>query len=245
MPGDRNQLLTTRLRFGIAVIVAITLHASAMTLLTEMSMPSPQGQHRIVGVLIKEPTKVPLEQPRPAPPLPVAQTPTPLPSHNKPVSPKASLPALNKPSIASSYPPAKEKPVNKVDQQQNIETQTPSTPDTLPVSQHTPTPQTASLSNPQSILSPPLFHADYLHNPHPRYPLMSRKRREEGEVRLRVQVDAMGHAQRVRILSSSGHSRLDQAAISAVQAWRFTPAKQAGMNITAWVEVPIQFNLEK
>jgi protein TonB len=245
MPSIRNQLLTTQLRFGIAVIVAITLHASALTLLTEMPMPSPQGQHRIVGMLIKAPTKVPLEQPQPTPPLPVAQTPPPLPSQNKPVSPKASLPALNKPSIASSHPPLEEQPLNKVEQQQSIETDTPSIADMLPVTQHTQTPQTASLSNPQRVLSPPLFHVDYLHNPHPRYPLMSRKRREEGEVRLRVQVDATGHSQRVQVLSSSGHSRLDQAAISAVQAWRFIPAKQGGMNITAWVEVPIQFNLEK
>lgn len=73
---------------------------------------------------------------------------------------------------------------------------------------------------------------------------MSRKLREQGSVRLHVMVNAAGEAETVRIKSSSGYDRLDQAALAAVRQWRFVPARQRGQAIAGWVEVPIQFHLE-
>lgn len=89
----------------------------------------------------------------------------------------------------------------------------------------------------------PLFNADYLHNPAPVYPYQSRRTGEQGRVVLRVLVSAAGGAEKVEIQTSSGSPRLDQAALEAVRAWRFVPARQGEQAVEAWVAVPINFKL--
>ncbi len=93
-------------------------------------------------------------------------------------------------------------------------------------------------------IEPPGYQAAYLDNPQPAYPLMSRRKQETGQVRLRVLVSVDGRAESLKVQVSSGYSRLDMAASEAVRGWRFTPARQAGRNIAGWVEVPITFSLE-
>jgi protein TonB len=92
---------------------------------------------------------------------------------------------------------------------------------------------------------PPSFDAAYLQNPPPAYPLMSRRRGEQGKVVLRVHVTADGAADQVQVRISSGHERLDQAATEAVRQWRFVPARQGDQPFAAWVLVPIVFALER
>lgn len=89
----------------------------------------------------------------------------------------------------------------------------------------------------------PDFSADYLHNPAPSYPMASKKMREEGKVVLKVLVSSNGEALRVEIKTSSGFERLDNAALNAIQKWKFVPAKSGEQNIEAWVNVPINFKL--
>lgn len=89
----------------------------------------------------------------------------------------------------------------------------------------------------------PRFNADYLDNPKPPYPGLSRRMGEEGEVQLRVQVDANGNAQQVELYRSSGFPRLDQTALDTVRQWRFVPARQGDQPVPAWVIVPIKFSL--
>ena len=91
----------------------------------------------------------------------------------------------------------------------------------------------------------PRFDADYLHNPRPVYPPMSRRMGEEGKVFLRVRVEADGRPSQVEIKTSSGSQRLDQAAADAVRRWRFVPAKRGAEAVSAWVIVPISFNLKQ
>ena len=43
------------------------------------------------------------------------------------------------------------------------------------------------------------FDADYLHNPAPAYPAMSRRNGEEGRVQLSVRVSAQGRAEQVDV----------------------------------------------
>lgn len=74
---------------------------------------------------------------------------------------------------------------------------------------------------------------------------MSRKLKEEGQVRLRVLVNASGRAESVTVHVSSTYPRLDEAARTTVHGWQFVPAQRGGQAIAGWVEVPIQFNLEK
>jgi TonB family protein len=63
----------------------------------------------------------------------------------------------------------------------------------------------------------------------------------EGRVILRLLVVANGGVDRVEVTVSSGVETLDQAAATAVRAWRFAPATWDGQPIDAWVAVPIRF----
>lgn len=89
------------------------------------------------------------------------------------------------------------------------------------------------------------FDADYLKNPAPAYPPLSRRMGEEGKVILRVQVSPQGGADVVEIKTSSGSSRLDEAAQKTVRTWKFVPAKRGDTAIQSWVLVPIIFKLEQ
>ncbi len=86
--------------------------------------------------------------------------------------------------------------------------------------------------------------ADYLRNPTPSYPILSRRLSEQGRVLLRVLVHADGSAMSVEIASGSGYTRLDQAARETVRQWRFIPAMQGDKSVNSWVIVPINFSLK-
>lgn len=86
--------------------------------------------------------------------------------------------------------------------------------------------------------------ADYLNNPKPHYPALSKRLGEQGIVRLNILVSADGSVSRLEIASSSGYPRLDEVARQTVQSsWKFEPARQAGKPVPAWVIVPIAFTL--
>ncbi|MCE1203121.1 MAG: energy transducer TonB [Holophagaceae bacterium] len=91
---------------------------------------------------------------------------------------------------------------------------------------------------------PPCFDAAYLQNPEPGYPLLSKRLGEEGRVILRVLVNPEGLAEKVEVRQSSGHARLDQAALGTVRRWRFTPARRGAERLAAWVLVPLSFQLD-
>jgi len=96
----------------------------------------------------------------------------------------------------------------------------------------------------EEAMSPPRLNAAYLNNPAPLYPPLSRRMGEEGKVVLRVLVNAEGAAIQVNLHTTSGSTRLDDAATKAVQLWRFVPAQQADKAVMAWVLVPIRFRLD-
>lgn len=110
-----------------------------------------------------------------------------------------------------------------------------------------PTPATSSDAPPSAAtaaaVSEPIFDADYLDNPAPVYPKLSRQRKEHGVVLLRVHVLASGTADQLEVLESSGFDRLDEAALRAVKRWQFVPAKRGDELVSAWVRVPVRFNL--
>lgn len=93
-------------------------------------------------------------------------------------------------------------------------------------------------------VTPPLFNADYLRNPPPAYPPLSRRLGEEGRVVLRVLVSPGGEAAEVQLRSSSGYARLDEAAREIVRRWKFVPAKRGEHPVAAWVLIPVSFKLE-
>jgi len=93
-------------------------------------------------------------------------------------------------------------------------------------------------------VTPHGINAAYLRNPAPRYPLAARRAAEQGTVTLRVLVTREGLASRVAVEKSSGSPHLDAAALEAVKAWRFAPARQGAERIESWMLVPIVFRLE-
>ena len=93
-------------------------------------------------------------------------------------------------------------------------------------------------------LTMPIFSADYLDNPAPSYPALSRRLHEQGRVLLRVLVNPGGRADEVQVQSSSGHARLDTAARETVRSWKFVPAKRGTEPVPAWVLIPVSFKLE-
>ena len=90
----------------------------------------------------------------------------------------------------------------------------------------------------------PSFNASYLHNPPPQYPSRAQQQRWEGSVLLSVHVQANGIPDHVALLSSSGHVPLDDAAVEAVEGWRFVPARRGDIPTDGWVKVPVEFKLE-
>src|SRR5262249_11052391 len=90
----------------------------------------------------------------------------------------------------------------------------------------------------------PRFDVAYLQNPPPAYPTIARRMRLEGTVVLRVLVDAVGHAEELRVGKTSGAAILDEAALGAVRDWRFVPARQGPEAIAHWVDVPVRFRLQ-
>ncbi|MDO9636083.1 MAG: energy transducer TonB, partial [Thiobacillus sp.] len=137
---------------------------------------------------------------------------------------------------AAAAPPTAPQPV--AEPVQTMRQAEPVAPATAPAAPAPPQPAPLPLAVVQ-----PRFDAAYLDNPRPPYPSVSRRMGEEGEVRLRVQVDPAGMAQQVDIHQSSGFPRLDQAAQDTVRQWRFVPARQGDLPVAAWVIVPIQFTL--
>ena len=90
----------------------------------------------------------------------------------------------------------------------------------------------------------PSSDADYLQNPKPAYPPISRRLNEQGKTTVRVLIGADGLPQRAEIGKSSGFSRLDDAAVATVMRWRFVPGKRGGVAEAMWFNVPIHWVLE-
>ena len=80
--------------------------------------------------------------------------------------------------------------------------------------------------------------------PKPNYPSAARKAGVEGTVTVGLVIEVDGRVSSAWVESSSGNGELDQAAVSAVQRWKFVPAKSNGQAITAQSRVPVSFRLK-
>ena len=76
----------------------------------------------------------------------------------------------------------------------------------------------------------------------PTYPPVARAAHVEGIVILEAVIDVSGSVTSARVLR--GHPTLDQAALDAVQQWRFTPATLNGEAIPVVITVTVQFKLQ-
>jgi len=88
------------------------------------------------------------------------------------------------------------------------------------------------------------YKAAYLNNPRPAYPRMAYRMGIEGTVVLLADVNEEGQVLQVRISQSSGNDLIDQSALSAVNQWRFSPAKKDGVVVRSLIKIPITFSLK-
>ena len=195
--------------------VVIGLHVGIFLLILAAKTIAPQIMEMPLVVDLLQAPE--MEKPPEAKPLPVVK-PQPVKQHPTP-TPKTPTPAIETTTstVAAPSAPAVAAPDPKP---------APAAPAAEPVSQAR-------------------FDADYLRNPAPAYPPLSRRMGEEGKVILRVSVNPQGTADSVEIRTSSGSPRLDEAAQKTVRNWKFIPAKRGDAAVQSWVLVPIIFKLEQ
>lgn len=77
----------------------------------------------------------------------------------------------------------------------------------------------------------------------PHYPSGARLRGEQGDVVLEIHVGADGFVDKVSVVETSGFADLDAAAVKAVRAARFTPAKSGGKSVASAALMTLKFRL--
>jgi protein TonB len=77
----------------------------------------------------------------------------------------------------------------------------------------------------------------------PAYPGVALRMGWEGAVLCELEIDAAGRVLSVSVLESSGYEVLDQAAVEALEKWRFEPGTRAGLAVTSRLEHRIRFQL--
>lgn len=75
------------------------------------------------------------------------------------------------------------------------------------------------------------------------YPEIARKAGVEGNVIIYAHIDTKGNVIGTRVLKSLG-AGCDEAAIEAIKATKWKPAKQRDMPVAVWVSITIRFRLE-
>jgi protein TonB len=224
-----------------SLALVIALHVAVIVVL---------ANHRTEVREPQRPVMVSLIPPEPAPeaPKPEITPPKPLPATPKPVKKKAEPKPEKKPEPVVQPEPQLISKAPENTPAPSVEPPAPTPPAPAPEVTPPPQPEVAKAAPPapeeEPPIDPPLFNADYLDNPAPGYPPLSRRLHEEGRVLLRVHVAAGGTAMSVALHKSSGHSRLDQIALDTVKKWKFVPARQGDKPVDAWVIVPIQFSLK-
>ena len=224
--------------------IVIALHAALIFALAQyQTQVTPPVPPVMVNLITPEPA--------PEPPKPEITPPKPLPAAPKPVKKKVQPKPEKKPEPVPVVQPEPQLVAQAPDPVPAPTVAAPEPTPPAPVAE-TPPPQPQAAPQPvpkapepvEEEVDPPKFNADYLDNPAPRYPPLSRRMGEQGRVLLRVHVAAGGGAMEVTLHKSSGFERLDRAALETVKQWKFVPARQGDKPVSAWVIVPIQFNLK-
>jgi protein TonB len=179
---------------------------------------------QVMAELIEPPQPL-VEPPPPAPPPPVAAPTPPRPRPRPLPQPKPAPVAAPEPAPLAPVVPA-----------------TPPAPPAPPQPVVAAAPPPAPPAPPRIEL--PSSNADYLRNPSPPYPPMSKRLGEQGRVVVRAFIQPDGTASRAEVQRSSGFERLDQTAVQTVLRWRYVPGKRAGVPEAMWFNIPINFVLE-
>jgi periplasmic protein TonB len=223
---DRRFLIVTAV-VGFHLVALWALHTGLLRRAVELVIPV-----QVLAELIEAPQPVVAPaSPAPQPPQPVARqqptmpspkpAPRPAPAPVAPATPKPAPP----PASAITLPP--------------VTTAAPTTATAPPA---------AEVAAPAAPAPPridlPSSSADYLNNPPPPYPPLSKRMGEQGQVVVRTRIEANGTASQAEIRTSSGFERLDRAALETVKRWRYVPGTRGGVPEAMWFNIPIRFVLD-
>jgi len=96
----------------------------------------------------------------------------------------------------------------------------------------------------RDALKPDLVKARILFLPEPAYPVLCRRRGEEGRVVIEIEISAKGKVLKAEVANSSSYARLDRAAQKAVKRATFSPAMEFGRPVESQRTVAYVFRLE-
>lgn len=233
MPSPSSQarvFLPAMSRNTVIVIGVVLFHVAALWALqsglirraAEVIVPAEILSELIEPPKPKAPPPPPAPQPKVVPQKSVTPRPSPLPPAPQPVAIADPTPSPNAPTgVVAPQPPAP--------------------PMAAPVAAAPPAPPAPPAPVKVEL---PSSDADYLQNPKPTYPAISKRLGEQGKVIVRVLIGADGLPQKAELKQSSGFDRLDQAALTTVMRWRYVPGKRGGVAETMWFQVPLNFVLE-
>jgi len=217
-------IVSSVVMFHIAALWA--MHTGLLQRVVEVVVP-------VMAISQAEPPAPPPKPPEPVkPPEPPKLTPppkTPQPVLTPPPTPQPPAPATPEPPAVLAAPTA-------ASTAPAVQAAPPAPPPPAPPA---PPPPAAPAK-----VEMPSSKADYLHNPPPDYPRMSKRLGEQGKVVLKVLIGTDGTPQKVELVTSSGFERLDKSAMDAAMRWRYVPGKRGGVPEAMWYQVPIQFTLE-
>ncbi len=100
------------------------------------------------------------------------------------------------------------------------------------------------LAPPPGPAAPVLHGAELIASPVPTYPTACRRRGIEGEVVVELLVGEDGAVREAKVRVSSGCEELDAAALAAVKAARYRPARRDGAPVAASDSIRYVFRLE-
>lgn len=203
---------------GLALVVV--LHAAALYgLMKHRLVPLPDKVETLFVTFIQPPEPPRLKPSKPKPPEPPVKRERP-----RPPEPHQHL-VVEAPAAAADFvmPPP---------------------PPPAPVVEAPPEPPPAKPAGPMTLtLTGELALACPTRTP-PKYPALSQRAGESGQVVLRVELASDGRVDAARIATSSGYKRLDEAALNAVKSWRCDPPLRDGQPVRAVALQPFKFNLE-
>ena len=231
MPAPHVPVPRTRLsRNAVIVLSVVALHVGLIWAL-QSGLLRHTAELIVPVELLAQFIEPPAPTVKPVPPAP--PTPAPTPPKKVVVKTRTPVPAQQQPLAIADTTPSPNAPTGVI----------------APTVQASPAQVAEAPAAPPAPPAPPVVqmpssNADYLQNPKPAYPPLSKRLGEQGKVVVRVLIGIDGVPQKAEMRQSSGFDRLDQAALTTVLKWRYVPGKRAGVAEEMWFNVPINFVLE-
>lgn len=249
-----------------AVIASIALHVGVLYVAARTPAPPPPKKKTVVELKVVEPKPEPPPPPPPSPPPPPPEAPPPKPEPKPLKKPEKAPP----PQAEPPPPPPPEAPPPPPPQAFSLDMEATVTAGDGPAVKavegggnmfadpqlggepgkktdvRTPPPSGQGddpTARGEGLVEPAWIVSD--RDREPPYSDEAREREIEGRMIVRVFVGLDGRVEQVKVVKPLG-SGLEELAIKHIKAkWRFEPARRDGKPFAKWIDVPINYSLER